>query len=285
MTFLGKIVIVVQVVLSLMFMAFTGAVFTVQTNWRTEAQGLKTRLEEDTKSLNQQITDLQGENTNLDSGLKDEEDEKRRHEADAKSLQAQLAQLQEENRKDKEALAQVTEQARVNGDEAEERRKEAEKIRNENERLIAVTGQQAKELRSKEDDIYTLELANSAKAKKQITLLGQVKDLKDYIASIGKRFDPDEIKAGKTLPPVVTGVVVAVLKNKRGQVEMVEISLGSDDGLARGHSLSIFRTKGKGKYLGEIRMDYITPDRAVGMIIDRAKTGIIQKGDNVTTKL
>ena len=285
MTFLGKIVIVVQVVLSLMFMAFAGAVFTAQTSWRDQARTLAEQLEADSSSFGQQITDLQDKNTELDSGMKDEEDEKRRFEAKAGGLEAQLAQLQEENRKDKEALAQVTEQARVNGDEAEERRKEAEKIRNENERLIDVTGQQAKQLRTKEDEIHTLELAGVAKAKKQVSLLREVKDLKDYIASIGKRFDPEEIKAGKTLPPVVTGVVVAVLKNKRGQVEMVEISLGSDDGLARGHSLSIYRTKGKGKYLGEIRMDYITPDRAVGMIIDRAKTGIIQKGDNVTTKL
>ena len=66
---------------------------------------------------------------------------------------------------------------------------------------------------------------------------------------------------------------------------MVEISLGSDDGLARGHSLSIYRTDGKGKDLGEIRMINITPDTAVGLIIDREKTGIIKKGDNVTTKL
>ena len=57
MTFLGKIVIVVQVVLSLMFMAFAGAVFSVQTNWKTRAEGLQTRLEEDGKSLNQQITE------------------------------------------------------------------------------------------------------------------------------------------------------------------------------------------------------------------------------------
>ena len=285
MTFLGKIVIVVQVVLSLMFMAFAGAVFSVQTNWRDQARTLAEQIETDRSGFEQQITDLQDDNTRLDAGLKDEENEKRRHEATAEGLQAQLAQLQEESRKDKEALAQVSEQARVNGDEAEERRKEAEKLRDENKRLIAVTGVQAKQLRIKEDEIYTIELASASRAKKHISLLGEVKDLKDFIASIGKRFDPEEIKAGKTLPPVVTGVVVDVRKNKRGQIEIVEISLGSDDGLARGHFLSVYRTNGKGKYLGEIKMIYITPDRSVGIIIDRAKTGIIQKGDNVTTKL
>lgn len=285
MTFVGKIVIVVQVVLSLMFMAFAGAVFTVQTNWKTNAQGLEKRLKEDTEGFNQQITDLKDKNDSLDKSLKDEVNEKGRYEANLKGVQAQLAQLQEESRKDKEALAQVTEHARVNGDEAEERGIEAEKLRNENERLIAVTGEQAKQLRIKEDEIYTIELASAARAKKHVSLLEEVKDLKDYIASVGKRFDPEDIIAGKTLPPVVTGVVVDVRKNKRGQIEMVEISLGSDDGLARGHFLSIFRIDGKGKYLGEIRMIYITPDRSVGIIIDRTKTGIIKKGDNVTTKL
>jgi len=285
MNFVGKIVIVVQVVLSLMFMAFAGAVFSVQTNWKTRAEGLKEELStvnRDRAGLNQQITVLKDENMKLDTGLKNE---KESHVATSKRLQNDLAQLQVESQKDKEALAQVAELARVNGDEAEERRKEAERLRNENKRLIADTGQKAKQLRMKDDEIYTNALASAARAKKHVSLLVEVKDLKDFLASIGRRFDPEEIKAGKTLPPVVTGLVLNFGKNKRGQIEMVEISLGSDDGLARGHTLSIYRTNGKGKYLGEIKIVYITPDRSVGEVIDRAKTGIIEKGDNVTTKL
>jgi len=30
---------------------------------------------------------------------------------------------------------------------------------------------------------------------------------------------------------------------------------------------------------------YVTPDRAVGVVILRAKNGVIERGDNVTSKL
>ena len=36
MTFIGKMLIVVQLVLSLLFMAFAGAVFTVEQNWKQQ---------------------------------------------------------------------------------------------------------------------------------------------------------------------------------------------------------------------------------------------------------
>ena len=36
MTFIGKMLVVVQLVLSLLFMAFAGAVFTVEQNWKQQ---------------------------------------------------------------------------------------------------------------------------------------------------------------------------------------------------------------------------------------------------------
>ena len=50
MTFVGKVLVIVQVVLSLCFMAFAGAVYTVQQNWKTayerKVEELKRRNEE-----------------------------------------------------------------------------------------------------------------------------------------------------------------------------------------------------------------------------------------------
>lgn len=285
MNFVGKILIVVQVVLSLLFMAFAGAVFTVQTNWKTRATDLATQMQEMETSKQQRITDLSDEKTKMDQDLKTAQDESRRFQAAANALQNQLTQEQGDHRKVRESLAQQTEIARINGDEAEERRKESTRLRAENNRLIAVTDDQARVLREKDDSIYSYELQAKAKSKKHITLLKEAKNLKDFIASHDLRYDPREIQEGKTLPPVVTGVVVDTRKNKRGQIEMIQISLGSDDGLVRGHVLSAYRTGERGKYLGEVKIVNVTADKAVGVLIERAKNGIIGKGDNVTTKL
>ena len=94
--------------------------------------------------------------------------------------------------------------------------------------------------------------------------------------------------AGQQPPPVVEGVVMDARKSARQGTEFVEISLGSDDGLAKGHSLFVYRGANggdRGKYLGKIEIVYVTPDKAVGTVVERAKNGVIQKGDNVTSKL
>ena len=45
MTFVGKILVVFQLVLSICFMAFAGAVFTAQTNWKVKADTAQKDLE------------------------------------------------------------------------------------------------------------------------------------------------------------------------------------------------------------------------------------------------
>ena len=51
MTFVGKVLVIVQVVLSLCFMAFAGAVYTVQQDWKT--------------AYEQKVTEIEGKNTEL----------------------------------------------------------------------------------------------------------------------------------------------------------------------------------------------------------------------------
>ena len=47
----------------------------------------------------------------------------------------------------------------------------------------------------------------------------------------------------------------------------------------------MFRAGVQNKYLGEIRLKLVTADRAVGVVVDRAKNGVIEREDYVTTKL
>ena len=72
-------------------------------------------------------------------------------------------------------------------------------------------------------------------------------------------------------------------KKENQNPEMVEISLGSDDGLTVGHTMTLFNNEGR--YLGQIRLTLVYADKAVGIVTLKAKNTVIQKGDNVTTKL
>jgi hypothetical protein len=70
-------------------------------------------------------------------------------------------------------------------------------------------------------------------------------------------------------------------------VQFVELSIGSDDGLLKGNELDVVRISGNDRsdWLGKVRVVDVGPDWAVAEIILPAKNGIIQEGDNVTTKL
>jgi hypothetical protein len=78
-------------------------------------------------------------------------------------------------------------------------------------------------------------------------------------------------------PPVVEGEILRV-----GEKDLLEISIGSDDGLQKGHTLEVYRNN---SYLGRVVVREASPDRAVVQIIPEFKKGIIKVGDRVATKL
>ena len=109
------------------------------------------------------------------------------------------------------------------------------------------------------------------------------------LRSAGLDIDVKTALNSEAPPPLVVGLVVETKMSGRSGNVLVEISVGSDDGLLKGHNLFVYRIgdqKGdRGKYLGKIEIVHVTPDRAVGTVVQRAKNGIIEKGDNVSTKL
>jgi hypothetical protein len=66
---------------------------------------------------------------------------------------------------------------------------------------------------------------------------------------------------------------------------LVEVSIGSDSGLARGSELEVYRTD-PAEYHGRIRVEEAAPDRAVGRVIDpRGDSRLVELGDKVAPKL
>jgi multidrug efflux pump subunit AcrA (membrane-fusion protein) len=78
------------------------------------------------------------------------------------------------------------------------------------------------------------------------------------------------------IPPKVDAVVLEV-----SDKDLIEVSIGSDDGIKEGHSMEIYRGN---TYLGRIVIRRTTGDRAVGQLIKELQRGQIKRGDRVTTK-
>lgn len=79
--------------------------------------------------------------------------------------------------------------------------------------------------------------------------------------------------------PIVDGFVTEV--RKVNDNILVEISLGSDDGLKKGHMLQVFRGK---TYLGEITIVLAESDRAAGKVNRKWQQGEIRDGDRVLSR-
>jgi hypothetical protein len=76
--------------------------------------------------------------------------------------------------------------------------------------------------------------------------------------------------------PTINGVVMAVADDS------IEVSLGFDDGLQKGHQIEVYRND---EYLGRAIVKSVKPDRAVAVLVREYARGIVQRGDKVTTRL
>jgi hypothetical protein len=64
---------------------------------------------------------------------------------------------------------------------------------------------------------------------------------------------------------------------------LVTLSIGSDDGLLKGHTLEVFRMN-PAKYLGTVRVIQVTPHEAVAQPVSRP-VAPLQQGDKVASKI
>lgn len=307
MTFVGKILVVVQLVLSVCFMAFAGAVFTVQTNWKTaseKSQQSYRDLQNANNQLSEEFETFKANTAKLVLGPEGQvmEIEKRLLETPEVGLDEQLAtatarvttltrdleairnelantQAQRDN-----ALAEVD----VAKQEATARRLEAEEQRERNSKLHASLDKVITELRNLEDENFTrgrllTELNKVFKEKQE-----QLREAEEVIAR--NQYDRGVIFSEEPAPPpIVRGVVKEARQTTNRNAQFVQISIGSDDGLVVGHELHVYRpaeqNNGRPKYLGKIELVRVTTDSAVGIVVERAKNGVIEANDRVTSYL
>lgn len=286
MTFVGKLLVIIQLVLSICFMVLAGAVFTRHMTWMQTAQDLQVTVDNGIADYNK----LDAEKNKI---IKDLEAVVARVKNDATDAKAELrlAQNEIENQKiliDTQKTELNTQQAlaTISGDEAKIRREEALSARRINEQLNAALNNQNQRVRQLEDELFNKEVGAKSLEEKYNTLLSQLATLRKVL--VANQLDPDPNTYARKLapPPLVMGRVLDTKQSGRGTSrQLIEVSIGSDDGITEGNVLFVYRVGEQNKYLGQIKLELVTPDRAVGVVVERAKNGVIEREDYVTTKL
>ena len=290
MNFVGKILVILLLVLSVLFLSFSAVVYNTRTKWREVAESRKKEVEKaaaDRRNLEQ---DYDRFKIDMKGQLDEAREFATQVDVTNKSLQAELAQVKKS--RDETAVAQKSagEQAEVAGEEAMARRDEADVQRAINHAQTQKIDENAEAITKLEDQVHNLELALKTANAKIKDQLGKISIFQQALEAAGITADANELAARVSPPPKIDGVILDSRPARRlGAAELVEISLGSDDGLKKGHEMSVYRSANKSgvqaKFLGKIVIIKTEPDKAVGEVVEGSRNGVIQKGDNVTTKL
>ena len=288
MTFVGKMLIVLQLVLSLLFMAFAGAVSTVEKNWKQESSDIQDELKVEQEShaaksnaFNDYKNSATASIADLDTLSKKRLSDFNREKNRADNLQQQLNNL-------KTAHDTQRTVAQLEGDEAKFRRDEAVEQRQVNKALHGNLVESVRTNRGLEDIIFDLRLQLGEREQRHLVILDELKTVRLQARRKGGGLGalPSE---DITPPPPLDGKVVSSRLGIGNRILYVEVSVGGDDGIKEGQQLTVYRPgNGKNqrtKYLGQIRIIQVFADKAVGTVQEKAKNGVITKGDNVTSKL
>ena len=281
MTQVGKILVLVIMAFSLIFLGISTMVFVTSKNWKDatakkdaevkkikgELSNEQAKLAEAKKNLEDAQTVAQQATTKFESHIKTLEDQNKRD----------LAQIQQV----RQDLAVAQQSARSSLEEVDSRRKETTLLRDQK----AAVEKQANEyqLRQAElnDKIRELERMLDTATKNNTDLRERVAKYTTLLTKAGLSTDIAQIR-GLEAPPPVTGEVKKVdPTNKR-----LEITIGSDDGLVNGHELYLYRTAPRAEYLGRVQIIAVDPDQAVARVMGSTVQGKkIKEGDIVSSSI
>lgn len=278
----GKILIVLQLVFSLCFMCFAGAAYTFHEGWKKKADSLQSKLVNTEQQLSDQQSQRQQETDNLKAELTAMTTRAQMAEAKVTGIETSLAQAlgnlaNAEQQRDRHladlAIAQQEAQARI---------AETTDARSENLRLNDRVVDGISVRRTLEDDLLDKQGRIDEAVQRELQMVEELARLRGLLRK--NKIDPNDAIVGPVPAPVekITGVVTAAKKNESRSAELVEISIGSDDGISKGMRLIVYRGA---KYICEIEITEIYPDVSVGRVIESTRNGNIEREDNVTTKL
>lgn len=276
MNLLGKILTGAIAIAAVMLLCVSMMVYATHKNWKDAADKLKSDL----ATARNQNEQLQSKFDSLDSQLKAEVEAALQ---DVRKLESERVQLIAQNSNIQQQLDVLLQEQRrnlaaIDSTEANnvELTKEVANLRaalNENQQradeAFAKTVKATDDLHQAQGKLSTLLQRNN-----QLT-----QDLAMKSSLLRENgFDPTATP-GEVVPQV-RGIVSASRRDASGQ--MIEITVGADDGLRKGHTIEIFRGE---RYLGRAEIIRTEPDRAVARVIRKFQQGPIQENDHVATKL
>src|SRR5258708_554458 len=193
MQFVGKILVILLLVLSVLFLSFAAVVYNTHMSWRKVAEDRQKLVEKTNTEKGTVVAEFdkyKNETTdklNVANGLATQVD------AENKGLKAQLAQVTKA--RDENAIAQkaAAEQAEIFGQEAGARREEADVLRELNHAQAGKLNENLETITKLEDEVHNSELSLGLAKGKNKDLIGKVSILQQALEANGITADATEL--------------------------------------------------------------------------------------------
>jgi hypothetical protein len=280
MNLVGTIFVVLIFVMSLVFMSFAVAVYATHRNWREVVLLPKTGLKD---QLDEAKVKNEGLKNELDKVTRERDAEKAARIDAVTKLENDLrVRTKERNDRDRDLAALVQSErnavalAKTAVDEAARKEKESAGLRTD-----VLQTQRDRDANFKEVVRLTDELHQAVNDRVQLqnrltTLAQDLAKAKEVLLKLGR--NPNETDT----QPIVDGLITSTSGGG-----LVEISLGSDDGLRKGHQLEVYRISGGAStYVGRIEVALTKPEKSVCKLAPNfPQNSNMMKGDRVATKI
>lgn len=272
MNLLGKIFVVLIFVMSLVFMSFAVSVYGTHKNWKEEATKQKDLVQIAQTKYNEELTKKE----QLEAEITKEAVAKREALAKLETERTELARQRDDMAKQRDDLAAKDKTAVAALDSAQQNlaklTAEVDTLRTEIRQAQQARDQHFKQVVGLTDDVHQAQGELRRLEERRIQLASEIAQQGIVLRAHGLSKDTPV----DAIPPQVHGKVLAVNRDN-----LIELSLGSDDGLRVGHMLEVYRDA---KYLGRVEVLNTTTDRAVAKILPGFRKAAIQKGDDVATR-
>ncbi|MCA9058002.1 MAG: hypothetical protein KDA85_05865 [Planctomycetaceae bacterium] len=280
--FVGKMLVVLNLVFSICFMCFAGAIYTYQSGWRDKAEKTQSLLTAEQSAATQQKQDHENALTKLEGDLAEERERAKSAEGKIEALTMERDTLDGRVREMQLQLEKFQADLIVAQAESDSRNQEAVNLRSEVKNLLDRINQLVAERRALEDSVLELTKKTAGAESREIAQDQESVRLRNLLRIHG--IDPNEVVIGPGLEEIikVDGKVVGTRKNSSNSQEFVLISIGEDDRVQRDMKLTVFRL---GRFVCDIVITDVHSDSAVGLVLEETRNGIVERGDNVTTKL
>ncbi|HEY1861108.1 MAG TPA: hypothetical protein VGG61_12175 [Gemmataceae bacterium] len=283
MTVLGKILVILHFILSLVAAALFVMVYAVHTNWKVAYDGLKKEYDvavASAKAYNDEAAAARSVNEAKVQQKQEELDAK------IKELQVQKSAVETAQTALIAAQADVKKQGLTIQADAAQKKAQAEEVKRLEMANLAQADQIKKVLENNNDlrkDKVNADIQKAAFEEMNQGLEKRVRELEETVKKAkqsGVVLSGGSSAADNPPPEDVQGVV----KKDADAGGLVLVSIGTDAGIVKGHTLEVFRLGATPKYLGKIRIIETHPYESVGQVIGKAN-GPILKDDHVASKL